>query len=971
MFTNYKISRTRQNLYQLLTKRLPYMFVFINFYTCSFAHSDAILETDTFFLKIDNTGNVTQLVDKSTGKNYIDNSKETPFARLKGNNKSYVIKAIKYDLDTLTADFGEEGGQVEFKISLAPSRIVFEVRKVSWDDAEELHYAEMPLNLKGTFEDPFAVTPLALDLKTNCNQIPGLCSKITGFIVYKRFGFEGAKGAIIACSTNRIRDAMKDAIRSSPELPQSDLGGPWALDAKINQGSYLISTSEYVTEKTVSQWIEVAKRVGATQIDFHGGYPFRWGDFELNAELYPNKKDSLKAVIDAIHQAGLYAGLHTYSFFIDKNTPWVTPVPDPRLDSDAIFTLSNDITSEDTDIYVDENTENMSNVTGFFIRNSVTLRIENELITYQEVQKNLPYAFRKCTRGAYGTKPSEHKKGAKVYHLKECFGLFVPDPNTSLFTEVIQKTADLYNYCGFDMIYLDALDGSDILGGWENAWHYSAKFVYELVRRLNKPPVMEMSTFSHHLWCVRSRMGAWDCPMRGKKEFVDYHLVSNRIWKYSFLPTNLGWWGIFDWDAIQPERSMPDELEYVCVKALATDSSLSYVVGFTPKSLHSEKFSKFANIAKKYEELRAKEIVPNSLKSTLAEPGAEFTLEIDENGKYKFRPVIYSQHTISTAELPTQFIVSNPYAPQPLQLRIEALIGIDSPNTQNSKILTDFSSSSEFSAPETQNGVSATLEYPIQNQNEDKLKAVIRAQNTNTADERAWAIFKKNFQNYLDFTNKGLGVWIKGDGHGEVLNIQIASPKHLIGGFADHYVKVDFIGWKYFELIEPESYNLSLYEWPHTRLRKDLLSGGHEIMSFVYPMYHYWVNFKNIATLMIGVNNIPQGKTVEIGLGTISAIPLRTIKIKNPSIQIGDSKIYFPVEIESGNYIEFLSKDNCKLYNSKHELVGNITPSGDIPTVTSGENIITFNCDNPNNTKCRTRITIIMKGTPIHLSTNK
>lgn len=926
--------------------------------------AEVVLETDSFLIGMDDAGNVTQFVDKATGKDYLDKTKKVPFAVVKGEGQSFPVKVVKYEGGVLTVDFGDVAGRAVLGVVTGPRRIVFGVQAVSWEKAEELLYGEIPLTLKGTFEDAFAVTSLALDLKTNCNQIPGLCSKVSGFIVYKRFGFEGAKGAIIASPMDKIRDALKDVIKSSSELPQSDVGGPWALDAKVNQGSYLISTSEYVTEETVSQWIEVAKSVGATQIDLHGGHPFRWGDFEVNRELYPQGRDSLKAVIDTIHQAGLYAGLHTYSFFIDKKTPWVTPVPDSRLASDVIFTLAGDLDAENNQVIVEESTEAMSAITGFFIRNSATLRIDDELIIYKDVQKNAPFAFVECERGAYGTKVSAHKKGAKVYHLKECFGLFVPDVETTLFTEVIQKTADLYNYCGFDMIYLDALDGSDVLGGWKNAWHYSAKFVYELVRRLQKPAIMEMSTFSHHLWCVRSRMGAWDCPMRGKKEFVDYHIVSNRQWKYSFLPTNLGWWGIFDWDGVQPERSMSDEFEYICAKALATNSSLSYVVGFTPKNLNSDKFQRFAKIARKYEELRLKDIVSESVKERLIEPGAEFTLDVDENGQYQFRPVVYSKHKIILNDKSNGLIVNNPYASQPLKMRIEALLSMKEEDHPDAKLLTDFSNVNEFSQAETQKGVSATLEYPLERVEDKKLKAILRAESMDTEQERAWAVFRKDIQNMADFSTRGLGVWIKGDGQGEVLNFQIASPKHLIGGFADHYVTVDFTGWRYFELVEPESYQLSRYEWQHTRMRNDFLSGASDIMSFAYPMYHYWVNFKSIATLAIGVNNIPVGKKIEVGLGPVSAVPFEPIKIKNPLVQVGDKKLILPAEIESGSYIEFLSNDNCKIYNAKGEFVGNIIPQGEVPFLQEGENTITLSMDDANEYNCRINITVIIEGAP-------
>jgi hypothetical protein len=184
------------------------------------------------------------------------------------------------------------------------------------------------------------------------------------------------------------------------------------------------------------------------------------------------------------------AGLHTYAFFIDKSCPWVTPVPDPRLAKDATFTLSEALTAEAAQVPVVESTQNMSAITGFFVRNSVTLQIDDELITYSNVSKEPPYAFTGCKRGAYGTQATSHAKGAQVHHLKECFGLFVPDGDSTLFSEVANSTAEAFNEGGFDMMYMDALDGEDIVGGPENGWHYGSKFVFEIWKHVPPSPLV-------------------------------------------------------------------------------------------------------------------------------------------------------------------------------------------------------------------------------------------------------------------------------------------------------------------------------------------------------------------------------------------------------------------------------------------------------------------------------------------------
>ena len=400
---------------------------------------------------------------------------------------------------------------------------------------------------------------------------------------YARFGFPGAKAAVIGCPQDKLRQVLQEAVAAAPELPHSPIGGPWALGKPINQGSYLFNF-DGVTEQTADAWIDLAKSLGMTQIDFHGGGSFRFGDCQPNPARYPKGFASLKAVIDQLHAAGIKAGLHTYAFFISP----VLPLGQPRARS-AVWARTPRSRSPPrwrppaTRSPVDETTEKMSAVTGFAVRNSVTVQIDDELIVYSGVSQSPPYAFTGCQRGAYGTKAAAHAKGAKVHHLKQCFGLFTPDPNTTLFDEVAAKTAETYNACGFDMMYLDALDGSDILGGGENAWHYGAKFAYEIFKRLKRPVLMEMSTFHHHLWCVRSRYCAWDHPTRGHKKFIDVHCAANEANRRMFMPKELGWWALMGWRGAQCEPTFADDIEYLMGRCLGTDTGFA-LMGISPET---------------------------------------------------------------------------------------------------------------------------------------------------------------------------------------------------------------------------------------------------------------------------------------------------------------------------------------------------------------------------------------------------
>ncbi len=913
--------------------------------------------TDSFLLAVGADGRALSLQDRATGTEYCDATAGAPFAYVRTGAGAFPAAAARRDGADLVLEFPDAGASVRLEVTAAAQRLEFGIKEVRGEGIEELTFVCVPLTLRGDLSEPFGVSPLALNLQTLCPSIPGLSPGLPGFTAYKRFGVVGAKGAVVAAPVSELRDALKDAVESAPDLVASPLGGPWALDAAINQGSYLIDTAG-ITEENVHDWIDAARRVGATQIDLHGGHAFRWGDYEVNREVYPRGRESLKAVVDAIHDAGMAAGLHTYAFFISKETPWVTPVPDPRLDKAATFTLAADLSEADTHIAVEESTESVSPVTGFHVRNSVTLQIDDELITFTGVNREPPYGFTGCVRGALGTRAAPHAKGAPVHQLKECFGLFSPQGDSTLFAEVAQRTADLYNACGFDMLYLDALDGSDVPAGGPYAWHYAAKFAFELARRLDKPAVMEMSTFNHHLWCVRSRMEAWDVPSRAVKDFVDGHVWANRRWQNAFLPTHLGWWGAFDGGALHPERTFPDDVEYVCAKALATNSSLSYLVGFGPDSLARDHARRLAALTKRYEDLRRANAVPESIKERLAAPGADFTLETDPDGGWKFRPARYAKHKVELKDSPQRFTTDNPYASQPLQVRIEALLAPDS-DAADGDTLASFDNAAEFGPGETQAGVTAELETGAGE------GAVLTARNGDVEPDRAWAAFTKEFTPPVDLANKGLGLWVEGDGQGAVLNVQVRSPRHLSGGFADRYIPVDFTGRRYFELVEPESDDLARYEWAHTLRKVDWARQPAALMGYLYPMYHIWADYRQIATLTVGINNLPQGKSVEVRLGPVRALPLRSVKLVNPAVRINGRTLTFPVELENGSYLEFRGLDDCRAYDAQGASLGEVVPVGEVPILDAGVNTVDFIAAPSTEGTARARVTVITLGEPL------
>ena len=276
-------------------------------------------------------------------------------------------------------------------------------------------------------------------------------------------------------------------------------------------------------------------------------------------------------------------------------------------------------------------------------------------------------------------------------------------------------------------------------------------------------------------------------------------------------------------------------------------------------------------------------------------------------------------------------------------------------NDPDNIVLADFSGQGQFAGGGTAAGVSGEITSTTDKVISGGASGVFTARSSGDSPrEGSWIKMEKVFEPLIDLEKQqGLGVWVNGDGNGELLNFRIESPRHLShGARGDHFVTIDFTGWKYFELIEIESSESSKYIWPDSGF-------------YVYDSYRHTVPFKNVDKLQLWYNNLPAGKDVECLVGPVKALPLATITIKNPSITVGSKKITFPVEMQSGMYLEFRSPADCKLYGPKGAFLKDVVPEGGVPILATGKNEINFSCDGPEDVNTRVQVTVIGEGKPL------
>ena len=140
-------------------------------------------------------------------------------------------------------------------------------------------------------------------------------------VVRKKFGLVGAKVAIDWRTHAPDAPVAARSVRPVPaNLPSARSPARGRAKSPLTTAAYLFNFG-LLTESNVTDWVEMVKSVGFTQIDNHGGGAFfRFGSMELNRQKWPEGWDSWQRIVARLHEAGIGSIFHSYAFFIDKQS---------------------------------------------------------------------------------------------------------------------------------------------------------------------------------------------------------------------------------------------------------------------------------------------------------------------------------------------------------------------------------------------------------------------------------------------------------------------------------------------------------------------------------------------------------------------------------------------------------------------------------------------------------------------------
>jgi len=905
----------------------------------------AAVENDLARLEIDARGRCTALIEKRSGRNLLAGA--APMATAKVGGNTLRPAACSYADGKLHLHFDKDAATAVIGCDAKPRHFAVTVLAVQ-GDVESLSFLSLAVQpgkhssptSGAVTDDDWGVCLRALNLQTQVSlggSPPTLRASCTS-----EYGLVGSKAGLVVAPADQLRPALQDMVKAEG-LPQSSLGGPWALDAEETAGSYLFA---HPSLPDADRWIDLAKRGGFTHLHFNG-WCKSLGHYEPSPKLFPNGLEDLKSLVRKVHQAGLKAGMHTLTGCIQPHDPWVTPVPDPRLAADASYTLAADMDEKSDAILTAERPQAHDVIWSYSGRGNA-IRIGQEIIQYSAISSEPPYGFLRCTRGAFKTRPGAHKKGERVDHLRQVYIAFYPDERATLVDEVADAIARVYNECEFDQIYMDGAEG---MGG-AHAIQTMRDAIY---RRLKRPAIVEASCWDHWSWYYHSRIGAWDHPKWGLKPFTDLHCASIANYRRgALLQAQLGWWVVLGPSAASRAET-PDEMEYFCAKTLAFDAPSSTQGIGSPAAPVNARMQEYLTMAGWYERLRRANYFSESVKEQLRQPGKDFHLVQADDGQWQLLPTDYLAHKVTGLDNGTAaWTIANRFQSQPLKLRLEALFSVQPYDSPDAVLIADAAGAERFTVRRTASGVTQTFGRSTDRVKVGDASLCFSAASKRSSGKGAWAHVGMPFEApYLSIQPcDALGVWIHGDGKGEVLNLQLTTPREYMRAFGEHYVTIDFTGWRYFEipLRERDAARHRDYEWPYSSMA---------------GVYMTSVKQSHINEVNLYLNNLPPNDTATVHLGPIKALRTSRVKLDNPAIVLNERKLLLPTALQSGDYVEFASPDDCRVYDERGTLLARLALEGQPPLVNAGENRVAFSCEPPAGFSARAEVTLIASGPPL------
>ena len=570
-----------------------------------------VLKTADFRLTLSETGQLTEISDPSTGKNYLAAGQKAPLLKIRTGNKWEEPKHLVYNSKKgiLTLNFGVSKITAGVKVVESKTHLVFEL--ISLSDVNKVNaicWGPFPTNINKTIGEVVGVVrngEYAIGLQSlNTKTLGGELTNAEGVdfsrgtvAVKQDYGSSlqafsldrskprsvlvwgenypdmpvdhianettlGSKIALFGCAESSALQRIGE-IELAEGLPHPMINNIWVKQSPETGRAYLISD---FNEGNVDAMLDYTKQAGLMSL-YHEG-PFQsWGHFILDPQRFPNGNAGMKSCVDKASKLGLRIGVHTLTTFINTNDPYVTPIPDKRLALTGSSSVFESVNSTDNEISV-ESDKYFKNLKPSTLH---AVLIGDEIVRYRAITDQPPYKLLDCQRGAFGTKASDHKKGEKASMMLD-YPYETLFPNFELQQEIAGNLARFFNETGVSQLDFDGHEGCYSSGEGDYGMQAFAEKVF---RETNHTLVNGTSRSSHFYWHI-CHYWNWGEPWYGgfRESQGDYRLENQPLLERNYMPNMLGWF-------LLSATTTVEDIEWMMARAAGYNAGFALVAAYS------------------------------------------------------------------------------------------------------------------------------------------------------------------------------------------------------------------------------------------------------------------------------------------------------------------------------------------------------------------------------------------------------
>jgi hypothetical protein len=550
-------------------------------------------------------------------------------------------------------------------------------------------------------------------------------------------------------------------------------------------------------------------------------------------------------------------------------------------------------------------------------------------------------------RGAFGTKAAAHTKGAAADYLQQRYIAFYPEPDSMLADKVADAIAHVYNYCGFDQIYCDGAEG--MFSPYGTAMmrdKIMARCTADGRACINEDSVGCPS----HAWWYHSRVGAWDSCFWAPKRFHDFHVEKVKkddVRNSDLLEIQMGWWAPLLSTAYCTAHKI-DDMEYYASRNTGLDATMSVSSINLARAGLRYHISRMMTVLGWYERARRARAFYPSVQKAFDRQGAEFRLRQDVvSGDWTVAGVeSFSRRAVSPET--GKFEIELKTAPEKVALRVEALYAADNLRSNAVVLMEGVAAENLVTAVA---GTNIRIKAACASAEGGKRAFRLSAQNGSGKRSGAWARASAVFSPYRRIGDcRVMRFGVCGDGSGALLNVQPVSPPEYGRSLSEHYVKLDFTGWRRFEmpLRERDADRFADYEWPYT---------------WYASVFHSVLKPHAVSELNFYLNDIPAGGKVDICVSDVEFVPQRPIKISRHGVKINDTIVPVPFAMESGQFAE-LEDGYWILYSPDGDPLQRKCAKDPVSRLSAGKNNVVYRAETVDGTMPRAEVSVFAIGRP-------